>query len=124
MEKTKSVNVRFSEPERLEIERMARQLNVSMSDVIRTAFQIHNYDDNLIEQFENIHRRFNSDIGAIECNNVKISNNINQIARFYNSGNNVKNVERHFDLMVRSFNTQNELLESILIELEKLNKRR
>lgn len=124
MEKSKSVNVRFTESERLEIERIADKLNISMSDVIRKSFEIHDYNDNLIEQFESIYRRFNSDIGAFECSNVRISNNINQIAKYYNSGVNVKDVEQHFNLMRKSFNSQNELLETILIELEKLNNRR
>lgn len=124
MEKTRSVNVRFSETERLEIERLADKLNVSMSDVIRKAFEIHDFDDEMINNFDKIYRCFNQEIGKVECNNVKISNNINQIAKIYNQGRDVQDVEKHFIYFKNSFDNQNKMLESILIELEKLNKRR
>lgn len=124
MEKSKSVNVRFTESERLEIERIADTLNISMSDVIRKAFEIHDFDDDLINKFDKIYRYFNQEVGKTECNNVKISNNINQIAKIYNQGRDVQDVEKHFIYFKNSFDNQNKMLESILIELEKLNKRR
>lgn len=124
MEKSKSVNVRFTESERLEIERIAGKLNISMSDVIRKSFEIHDFDDELINEFDKIYRYFNQEIGKIECNNVKIGNNINQITKIYNQRQNVKDVEKHFNQFKNSFDSQNKILNNILIELEKLNKRR
>lgn len=124
MEKTKSVNVRFTESERLEIERIADRLNISLSDVIRKSFELHDFDDESINKFDKIYRCFNQEIGKVECNNVKISNNINQIAKIYNQGRDVQDVEKHFDYFKNSFDYQNKMLNNILIELEKLNKRR